>query len=104
MRNKYLFTLLFILSCWISAFSQQQPLKHNHKHKHSKKQVDLAPISPGPKVTNNNNTGSSDGTMPDNNDPGKVTTSTKGKNGPSNSSTMQMKPAHGKGGPAKMYK
>lgn len=101
----YIITILIFLSCSLSVMSQQKGKNYRgHRHKHARKSIETYPISPGPKVTNKDNTGSSDGTMPDNNDPGKVTTNTKGKNGPSNTSTMQMKPARGKGGPVKMNK
>ena len=53
--------------------------KHANNHKYKKQQ----------EITGINNTGSSDGTMPDNKSEGKVTTNPKGKNGPKNSNVKK---------------
>jgi len=92
MKKKLFFLgvgLLFSIVAFNQNVDNQKPkgsADHHHKHKkHHKTPINSAVQNSKtdklPKITSANNTGSNNGTMPDNNDPGKVTTNPNGKTG-----------------------
>lgn len=104
MKTTYLIIMAALLFS-LTGFSQDTGSKqksygvHQKKHKKHKKHyarvnaVKKPATTDGqpPKVTGISNSGSSNGTTASNNDPGKITTSDKGKTGSSNSVVKKVK-------------